>query len=75
MTTAEPNVYVALVEKLVGPELPDVADGVLVGSMVLAMTQEFGEQPQSVYDCLDRGLTDALRILRQRDRLDSGWTH
>jgi hypothetical protein len=61
-----PNVYIALVEKLVGPKLPDVADEVLVGSMVLAMVREFGDQPQAVYDCLDRELTAALRVLRDR---------
>jgi hypothetical protein len=67
------NLYIALVEKLVGSKLPDVPDGILVGGMILSLRRSFGDQPQAVYDCLDRELTAALRVVRQRDRLDSGW--
>jgi hypothetical protein len=78
MTTAEENVYVEMVERLIDPNLRDAAEGILVGSMMMALRRKIGEQPAAVYDCLDQKLTAALRTLRERakkfDEFDgSGW--
>jgi hypothetical protein len=63
-------VYIEMVERLL-PKLPNAPDGILAGSMMMALRRKMGEQPPEIFDCLDRGLTDALRIVRQRDRVDS----
>jgi hypothetical protein len=66
-------IYISLVEQLF-PTLPSsVPDGVLVGAMLMTLRRQWGDLPREVFDCWDRELTAALRILRQRDSLNSGW--
>jgi hypothetical protein len=59
-------VYIELAERL-DPKMPAAPEGILVGSMVMALRRKMGDQPQAVYDCLDRELTAALRVVRQRN--------
>jgi hypothetical protein len=68
MTTAEENVYVEMVERLIDPSLLNAPEGILVGSMMVALRRKMGEQPAAVYDCLGRELTDALRIVTERGK-------
>ena len=66
MMTAE-NAYVELVEKIFGASLPNCDDGILVGATMLTLRRVWGDQPPAIFDCLDRELTAAVRIVRKRD--------
>jgi hypothetical protein len=79
MMTVEQNVYVDLVERIIDPKLLDAPEGILVGSMMMALRRQWGDKPPAVFDCLDKKLTTALRTVRERakrfeefDSLSSG---
>jgi hypothetical protein len=66
MMTVEQNVYVDLVERIIDPKLLDAPEGILVGSMMVALRRQWGDQPPAVFDCLDKKLIGALRTVRKR---------
>jgi tartrate dehydratase alpha subunit/fumarate hydratase class I-like protein len=69
---AEANPYIQLVERFCnicyGGNLPSCSDEVLVGAIVLTVGNgaEWKDQPQPVIDAFERGITDAVRDVRER---------
>jgi hypothetical protein len=60
--------YIEMVERLL-PKMPNAPDEIVVACILMALRRQMGDQPQTIYDCLDRELTAALRVIRQRSTL------
>jgi hypothetical protein len=66
------NVYVTLVERFANlcfeGKLSPCSDGVLVGAIMLTVCkrEEWKDQPEPVIDAFERGITEAVRDVRER---------
>jgi hypothetical protein len=61
-------IYISLVEQLLPTLPPNTPHGILVASMLVTLRRLWGDQPQEIVDCLDRELSNALCVLREREK-------